>query len=114
MGLAVCPRASFAWVASGREWKALLRLDRKCAWNGAGGYRPALAIGLPIDKNSEKWAYVLQAEMAYGLKAYSLEGMDTLHYSRPFTGGALKVKRVTSSDDGTVEDPEETDRRAHV
>ena len=24
-----------------------------------------------------------------------------------FTGGALKVKRVTSSDDGTVEDPEE-------
>ena len=23
-----------------------------------------------------------------------------------FTGGALKVKRVTSSDDGTVEDPE--------
>ena len=25
-----------------------------------------------------------------------------------FTGGALKVKRVTSSDDGTVEDPEAT------
>ena len=63
MGLAACPRASFAWVASGREWKALLRLDRKCAWNGVGGYRPALAIGLPIDKNAEKWAYVLQADL---------------------------------------------------
>ena len=24
MGLAACPRVSFAWVASGREWKALL------------------------------------------------------------------------------------------
>ena len=35
------------------------------------------AVGLifPIDKNAEKWAYVLQAEMAYGLKAYSLEGI---------------------------------------
>ena len=32
--------------------------------------------------------------------------MDTLHYSRPFTGGALKVKRVTSSDDAEIEDNE--------
>ena len=25
MGLAACPRASFAWVEEGRAWKALLR-----------------------------------------------------------------------------------------
>ena len=53
----------------------------------------AVERNVSFDKNSEKWAYVLQAEMAYGLKAYSLEGMDTLHYSRPFTGGALNLHR---------------------
>lgn len=47
---------------------------------------------------------VIMANLAYSLVAYGLEGMDTLHYSRPFTGGALKVKRVTSSDDGNIED----------
>ena len=34
----------------------------------------AVERNVSFDKNSEKWAYVLQAEMAYGLKAYSLEG----------------------------------------
>ena len=48
----------------------------------------AVERNVSFDKNSEKWAYVLQAEMAY-----SLEGMDTLHYSRPFTGGALNLHR---------------------
>ena len=188
MGLAVCPRASFAWVASGREWKALLRLDRKCAWNGAGGYRPALAIGLPIDKNSEKWAYVLQADlynklsqskviqeaalrsgiakgainaawdaigevikawateghsvalpglgsMRFGLRAKSVEDVNDVKTSLIKTRRIIftpavdlkdelkntsiqitcidrtgkEVKRVTSADDGTIEDPEENE-----
>ena len=35
----------------------------------------AVERNVSFDKNSEKWAYVLQAEMAYGLKAYSLNGL---------------------------------------
>ena len=54
---------------------------------------PLLSLLRQFEKDKEKWAYVLQPEMAYGLKAYSLEGMDTLHYSRPFTGGALNLHR---------------------
>ena len=38
MGLAACPRASFAREDLGWEWKALPRaLCRGCAWNGVGG-----------------------------------------------------------------------------
>ena len=105
MGLAACPRASFAagGFGAGVEGSASCLVPRlcleRCGWGvGIGRIGPiernvSLSFAracsrsgeskraslssrsiAAFDKNSEKWAYVLQAEMAYGLKAYSLEG----------------------------------------
>ena len=69
----------------GREWKALLRLDRKCAWNGAGGYRPASASALSalcsgIAKGAINAAWDAIGEV---IKAWATEGHSVAVKTNP-------------------------------
>ena len=162
MGLAACPRASFAWVVSGWEWKALLRTRSAnvpgTVWVDIGPHRhrPASALsalrsGIAKGAINAAWdaiGEVIKAwateghsvavpglgTMRFGLRSKSIAdvnkvGSDLITTRRViftpnveikdelartsinitcYDRNGNVVKRVTSSDDGTVEDPEET------
>ena len=94
MGLAACPRASFAWVASGREWKALLRT---CSANvpgtgrvGIGPQRPsvvyrALRSGIPKGAINAAWDAIGEVIKAWATEGHSVAvpGLGTMRLASP-------------------------------
>ena len=85
MGLAACPRVSFAWVERGGSGRLFCGLDRKCAWNGAGGYRPASASALSalcsgIAKGAINAAWDAIGEV---IKAWATEGHSVAVKTNP-------------------------------
>ena len=154
MGLAACPRASFAWVEGGGSGRLFCGLVPQMCLERCGGYRPASALsalrsGIAKGAINAAWdaiGEVIKAwateghsvavpglgTMRFGLRSKSIAdvnkvGSDLITTRRViFTPNVeIKdelartsinitcydrdgnvVKRVTSSDDGTVEDPE--------